>query len=173
MEEELFPAKRRDGMAGEDADSIEEERRLAYVGMTRARQHLYLTSAKMRRIFGVTHVRQPSRFIEELPPDGVRHTDHAPRAVEGSAQGFRRVNPAWDEYGDSFGDSTGNTFDDLYEAPAKDSYGVGVRVKHPDYGEGSVVKREGQGEGLKLSIRFGSVGVKKFLAKFAPLEVLA
>jgi DNA helicase-2/ATP-dependent DNA helicase PcrA len=171
MEEELFPSKKRDG-SGEDVDSIEEERRLCYVGMTRARQHLYMTTAKMRRVFGVTHVRQPSRFIDEMPAEGVKHIDHAPRAVEGAALGFRRARGDFDDFGGSFGDSS-DSFGGAFEAPATDSFGVGVKVKHPDYGEGAVVKREGWGESLKLSIRFNSVGVKKFLAKFAPLEVLA
>lgn len=171
MEEEMFPSQRRDG-AGEDSDSIEEERRLCYVGMTRARHQLYMTTAKMRRVFGVTHVRSPSRFLDELPPDGVKHTDHAPHAIEGMALGFRGRNAKWSEFGDSFGDG-GDAFGGMFESAADDPYGVGVRVKHPDYGSGAVVKREGQGEGLKVSIRFDSVGVKKFLAKFAPLEVVA
>jgi len=178
LEEELFPSIRGDAFAA-DPDEIEEERRLCYVGMTRAREKLFLTAAHMRRVFGLRKVRRQSRFISELPQNEILIDDHAPdRAAR------------FGDYNSDFSDTTYNGFDSFggassrsYAAPKSDDFAeffessgeddgfeVGVKVKHPDYGEGVVVKRQGARDSLKLSIQFQRVGTKKFLAKYAPLE---
>ncbi len=176
MEEDTFPSRRREESG--DEDSLEEERRLCYVAMTRARQRLFMTSAKMRRVFGVTHVRQASRFLDELPEEGVLVQDHA-RDVAPSpwSAGYQRWRAGGDEsFGDSFGDRSddfGGAFEGGGESAASsDGFAVGAKVRHPDYGDGTVVKREGWSDSLKLSIQFRTSGVKKFLAKYAPLQKL-
>ncbi len=168
LEEELFPSIRGDAFAA-DPDEIEEERRLCYVGMTRARQRLYLTSAHMRRVFGLRKVRRPSRFIAELPQNEIFIEDHAPN-----------LGPRFGHYNSDYQDTAYNGFDsgggrddfaDFFESPSDDDgFDVGAKVKHPDYGEGVVVKRQGARDSLKLSIQFSRAGTKKFLAKYAPLE---
>lgn len=168
MEEELFPSAR-SVAEGEDV-AVEEERRLCYVGMTRAMERLYLTSAQQRRVFGTTHVRRPSRFLAEIPEEHHRIHDHAP---ERPAMGMRRFSLGGgdDDYGFG-GSSTSFDSDFSQEAPPDDGFQTGVKVKHPDFGEGQVVRREGWGEAVKVSVAFERWGTKKFLVKYAPLERL-
>ena len=163
LEEELFPSARSIAEEDSEGSSIEEERRLCYVGMTRARERLYMSSAKVRRVFGITHVRRESRFLAEIPEVELTREDHAPHAMA------RRPNMFDSEFGDSYAPSTNDFFGDAFENE-DDGYGMGVQLKHPDYGVGKVIKREGRGESLKLSIAFERWGTKKFLVKFAPLE---
>lgn len=163
MEEELFPSARSIAEDGGEGASVEEERRLCYVGMTRARERLYMTSAKQRRVFGVTHIRRPSRFLDEIPETEMKLEDHAPHAMA------RRSNMFDSEFGDAFAPSGGDDFGSAFEEES-DDFKMGVQVKHPDYGIGKVVRREGRGESLKLSVSFDRWGTKKFILKFAPLE---
>ncbi len=174
LEEGLFPSIRMED-AGNDSENIEEERRLCYVGMTRARKKLILSLARMRRVFGVTQVRRASRFIDELPVGEVVIQDHAPRA---SVYKPWQQRAAAQEFGDDDWAPPGaskSSFDEYFGDPADgagdadDPLGVGKLVNHPDYGTGTVVRREGQREGLKVSVRFERAGVKKFVARFAPL----
>ena len=174
MEEELFPHIKPDVYGETDKDGLEEERRLAYVAITRARQRLYLLTARTRRVFGVSQMRAPSRFLEELPKEEILVRDHAPRMVRPS------FNRSRDDFGSDFGhgsfesgfgDSSPDPFGGAYEKP--DGYTVGVVVSHPDFGHGTIVAREGQSEGLKVTVRFEKVGTKKFVVKYAPLEVVS
>ena len=183
LEEELFPSIRGDSFAA-DPDEIEEERRLCYVGMTRARKKLFLTSAHVRRVFGLRKIRRLSRFVSELPQEEIILEDHSPS-----------MQPKMGLYNSDYQDTTYNGFDshgaggshsssdqtysapraddfaEFFESPEeKDGFDVGIKVKHPDYGEGVVVARQGARDTLKLSIKFARVGTKKFLAKYAPLE---
>ncbi|MBS1984263.1 MAG: UvrD-helicase domain-containing protein [Bdellovibrionales bacterium] len=164
LEEELFPSAR-SIQADADGMSVEEERRLCYVGMTRARERLYMTWAKIRRVFGITHVRSASRFLKEIPEAEVRTEDHAPHAFA------RRANMFDNDFGDSFVDA-GSSFGGAFEQEEADGFEMGSKVSHPDFGEGKIVRREGRGEGLKVSVAFDRWGTKKFLVKFAPLERL-
>lgn len=169
LEEELFPSIRGDAFAA-DPDEIEEERRLCYVGMTRAERELYLTSAHVRRVFGVRKIRRLSRFVDELPQEEVVITDHQPSRVSSGGGFSGRGN--FDDYG--YEAPGGDDFAEFFEdSSAKDDqFSVGVKVKHPDYGQGVVIARQGNSDDLKLSIRFDQSGTKKFKAKYAPLEVL-
>jgi DNA helicase-2/ATP-dependent DNA helicase PcrA len=185
LEEELFPSLRGGSLEGLNEEEVEEERRLCYVGMTRAEERLFLTRAHVRRVFGAKKIRQPSRFLGELPKDEIMVTDHAPRTLTSNwafrADGQRTAR----EEGDS-GWSKSSGFEDYFETgspalgnespvgiqPTVDGFNVGTRVRHPDYGDGLVMKREGNKDQLKLTIRFQRSGMKKFLAKYAPLQKL-
>jgi len=157
MEENLFPHAR----SLEALDELEEERRLCYVGMTRARERLILTRAISRRVFGRSQFNEPSCFLEEIPSHLLR--DLSPRIVtrpKGSPRSSRSQ-PSPDERG-----SEGN-----FEEPSSmGSFGLGRRVHHPEYGIGTIIGAEGSGESLKLTVSFSVYGSKKFLAKYAPLE---
>jgi DNA helicase-2/ATP-dependent DNA helicase PcrA len=196
LEEELFPSIKGDVFSDKNDDDVEEERRLCYVGMTRARERLWLSSAHVRRVYGQQKVRRPSRFLAELPDGEVLVKDHAPvvrsynfgsgsgsswGSSGGGAGGWgnapKAQSGAWDDYYDAPTSSTASKALDAAlgfegEDRPDDSYRVGVTVKHPDYGVGRIIKREGNRDGLKLSIQFQKAGTKKFLAKYAPLEVV-
>ncbi len=183
LEEELFPSIRGDAFEP-DPDDIEEERRLCYVGMTRARKRLFLTSAHVRRVFGISKVRRLSRFVGELPQDEILLRDHAPSFERRNAYNPDSYDSSYDGFEMTRGTSSFASaksappsskkagFDEFFDAGPSDDDGfaVGTKVRHPDYGTGVVVGRQGARDSLKLSIKFSNVGTKKFLAKFAPLE---
>lgn len=170
-EENLFPSQRGEELENSD---LEEERRLAYVGMTRARQKLWLTHAKMRRVWGQEQMNLPSRFLKEIPKELTQFSTAVLSAAEPSRFTAK--------YG-SFGASSKKSYDDEYqnfpsyddeysqEAPAAGGvYSKGQRVRHPTFGVGSVFDTEGSGENLKISILFQDNTIKKFVAKYARLE---
>ncbi len=184
LEEELFPSLRGGSLEGLDDEEVEEERRLCYVGMTRAEEQLFLTRAHFRRVFGLKKVRMASRFLNELPADEIQVTDHAPKTITSSwaYQGQEAKIRERDGFDQGWAKSDG--FDEYFDAGssmaaspaalqgAADGFEIGVRVRHPDYGDGVVVRREGNKDQLKLSVQFQATGTKKFLAKYAPLERL-
>jgi DNA helicase-2/ATP-dependent DNA helicase PcrA len=170
MEEGLFPHSR----SSEDLEEIEEERRLCYVGMTRAQSQLILTSAARRRVFGEYQGTQPSRFIDEIPNELVErfaptytspyqstfahgHYEFRtnPYGRKGRGGRFRETEPAY-----------------AYEEEDQSSTGLalGMRVRHAQFGVGTIVGIEEHNDDLKITVRFNSVGVKKLLAKYAKLE---
>jgi DNA helicase-2/ATP-dependent DNA helicase PcrA len=174
VEENLFPSAR---SAGEDGENdIQEERRLAYVGMTRARQKLWLTYAKMRRVWGQEQFNPPSRFIKEIPIKLIE--------FKSAAEGLRFVN----QYGSgSFSGKTSafdrnkprtESFDDRQDFPnyeeesstSSNQYHKGMRVRHPTFGAGTIYATEGTGENFKVSVMFTDNTVKKFVVKYARLE---
>jgi DNA helicase-2/ATP-dependent DNA helicase PcrA len=195
LEEELFPHVKADNYGAFDKESIEEERRLCYVAMTRARKHLYLTHSQTRRVFGVSHVRRPSRFLSEVPGQHIQFQSHGgqqrkPWALRSNYDEFSQVSSdsGWDSYYQD--DESSKAPPAGQSAPsniipfgtsavrqtataADDSFGVGKRVRHPDYGQGTVTKREGQHDSLKVTVQFPRFGAKKFVVKFAPLEPLS
>ncbi|KAB2331654.1 DNA helicase PcrA [Bacillus mesophilum] len=160
MEEGVFPHSR----SLMDETEMEEERRLAYVGITRAEQELYITNAQMRTLFGRTNMNPPSRFIKEIPEDlldGIQPPMQGKRGAspfqDSPRQTMRRnavVRPAAAATG---GDSL--------------SWSVGDKAVHGKWGTGTVVSVKGSGEGTELDIAFPSpVGIKRLLAKFAPIQ---
>ncbi len=161
LEEGLFPI----GDSAFDQDELEEERRLAYVAFTRAKQKLYLTCAASRRIFGTPRMNIPSRFIEEA---GIKTVAVPQTSLDSS---FSQVS----EYGDDFNQD--NEYRPVVvpaEGPTMRLIKVGQMVEHPDWGKGRVEASEGSGQGTKLTVRFFETGsVKKLLMKYAPLKVVS
>ncbi len=194
LEEGLFPHSR----SNESDDELEEERRLCYVGMTRARQKLFLTSANRRRVFGEYRGTEPSRFLDEIPPALTRAADTGGSAYQSSffgggardSYGRRRFDddggPAWarggrgnEGYGRSPRGGSGGVRDSQVDTPPPFAYEdedqsgglrLGQRVRHAQFGVGTILGMEGDGDDLKLMVRFASVGTKRLLAKFARLE---
>src|SRR4051794_1019043 len=169
MEEGLFPHSR----SSEDEDELEEERRLFYVGMTRAESRLFLTSAARRRVFGEYQSTEPSRFLDEVPAELVDRITPAYSAHQGNfahAHYEFRTNP----YGRG---GRGPRFKEdspkyHYEDEDQSATGVrvGMRVKHAQFGVGVVLAVEEHTDDFKITVRFNSVGTKKLLARFAKLE---
>lgn len=173
LEEGVFPHSR---SLMEEAE-MEEERRLAYVGITRAEQTLFLTNAQMRTLFGRTNMNPASRFISEIPED----------LLEG-VEPEKKMNTPFGSGGRSFGSSGFGSSSGSFgkqAAPRKPvmrpvsassggeeiGWKVGDKAEHGKWGTGTVVSVKGQGEGTELDIAFPSpVGVKRLLAKFAPIK---
>lgn len=165
MENGLFPHSR----SFDEPVQMEEERRLCYVGMTRAEQRLFLTSAARRRIYGMEQNHTPSLFLLDVPPAciqdyssqpvlaGTRQPWGAPPPPAASSSRPSQASPAT---------STRST------PPLVTAYAVGSQVLHQQFGRGVVQKREGEGEQLKLTVLFRDHGSKKLLAKYAPLQPL-
>jgi DNA helicase-2/ATP-dependent DNA helicase PcrA len=175
LEEGLFPHSR----SGEDEEEIEEERRLCYVGITRAERKLVLTSAARRRVFGEYQATEPSRFLEEIPSellDRIAPTFSSPYQSSFGHQHYEfRTNP-YGRGGRGRGGG-GRTREEstpfAYEHEDQSAGGAvrpGMRVRHAQFGVGSVIAVEDHADDVKVTVRFNSVGVKKLLAKFAKLE---
>ncbi len=169
LEEGLFPHSR----SAEDDDELEEERRLCYVGMTRARRQLVLTGAARRRVFGEYQSCEPSRFLDEIPATLMERITPAPSPRYDSAFAHShyefRTNP-YGRKGSSRPKEREATY--AYENEDQSSTGVrpGMRVRHAQFGVGSVIAVEEHNDDMKITVRFVSVGVKKLLAKYAKLE---
>jgi DNA helicase-2/ATP-dependent DNA helicase PcrA len=154
LEEGLIPHAR---SLQSDA-GLEEERRLCYVGMTRARERLFLTFAQSRQVFGQRKLSEPSRFLGEIPREGLTLTSDA-RGFEPAYVPRRR--PA----------STPRP--DL-PPPVPANLGElrpGARVRHPMFGVGTVVRADGAGDDLKLTVSFPGLGAKRLVARFAGLQL--
>lgn len=171
MEEGLFPHAR----SVEDEDDVEEERRICYVCITRARERLILTGASRRRVFGEYQATTPSRFIDELPPELVKRIEPVAQAPRWQQSGYELRNPYANR------SSAGaprfkarppaeKTYS--YESEDQSQSGMrnGMRVKHRQFGTGTVIDIEEHGDDWKVTVRFPTVGVKKLLARFAGLE---
>jgi DNA helicase-2/ATP-dependent DNA helicase PcrA len=172
LEEGLFPHSR----SADDEEELEEERRLCYVGMTRAQTQLVLTSAARRRVFGEYQSTEPSRFLDEIPAELV---DKIAPAYSSPYQGTFshshyefRTNP----YGRKGGRGGGRSREEApaynYENEDQSMFGVrpGMRVRHAQFGVGNVISVEEHNDDQKITVRFNAVGVKKLLAKYAKLE---
>ncbi|MCP3868137.1 MAG: DNA helicase II [Gammaproteobacteria bacterium] len=137
LEEGLFPHS----MSSEDPVRLEEERRLCYVGMTRAMKQLYLCYAESRRLHGRDHYPLPSRFLKEIPTDLTRDVRARPQIARPlSTPG------SWGEPEQHFG------------------FSLGQRVHHESFGEGVVMHLEGQGSGTVVQVNFERVGTKRLMA---------
>jgi len=160
LEDGLFPLARAAGEPG----GVEEERRLCYVGLTRAREKLYLSWARTRYRSGRLELSEPSRFLEALPPAVVQERSTTPtwdRALRGSADRARRAARAplavdWE-------------VEASQDAPR---YVAGERVRHRKFGGGVVRAVSGAGRDLKVTVEFDDqeVGMKQLLVAYAGLE---
>ncbi|MBI3017377.1 MAG: UvrD-helicase domain-containing protein [Deltaproteobacteria bacterium] len=157
LEEGLFPHALRD----EAFEDIEEERRLCYVGMTRAKENLYLTYAASRRVHGQPQYNLSSRFLNEIPSQYVSLLDLRQRTRRHSERSEESPLLQDDIYADDFNQ-------DVAEA----LFSPGMRLRHPSFGVGVVCRIEGQEENTKLTIKFDNGAIKKFLAAQTPLERL-
>jgi DNA helicase-2/ATP-dependent DNA helicase PcrA len=163
MEENVFPHSRSRG----NDDEVEEERRLCYVALTRARERLLLSRAMSRLQAGVPMTNMPSRFLEEIPTELVDET--------GSRAGV-----AWDASGSSAARAARGRPPAAAPAPRRpsdmpaeaDGFSIGARVAHPMFGRGQVLDREGSGKNLKLTIQFSGYGTKRILPAYTQLEVV-
>jgi DNA helicase-2/ATP-dependent DNA helicase PcrA len=161
LEEGLLPHSR--SLAS--PEGLEEERRLCYVGMTRAMERLHLSWARSRAVFGQRRLTQPSRFLEEVEAVGLERSGGLFGSRSPGRAGGRPVppQPAWATPAAA-----------TLPAPAAgglDALGPGVRVRHPLFGVGTVLRREGNGDDLKVTVSFPGVGAKKLVARFAGLEL--
>ena len=165
LEEGLFPHAR----SVDDEAELEEERRLCYVGITRAESKLFLTSAARRRNFGEYQAMEQSRFLEEIPPELIdwvpsRFVDIG-AAASGSARSGRH-NGSWRQP-----DVNPKPFtyeDEDQSAPS--GLKLGMRVRHAQFGTGTILSIEVLGDDAKVVVRFAAVGQKTLRAKYAKLE---
>ena len=156
MEEGLFPHK----MSMDNIAGLEEERRLCYVGITRARTKLYMSHAESRRMHGEVNLCRPSRFINEIPNellDEIRMKSSVSRPSFGNTRIGSRVSSKL----------SGNI-----EVPETD-LSLGQRVVHGKFGEGVILNYEGQGPNARVQVNFDAVGSKWLVLSYAKLEVLA
>jgi DNA helicase-2/ATP-dependent DNA helicase PcrA len=164
LEDGVFPHLRALG----EPDELEEERRLCYVGITRARERLYLSHAWCRSLFGSTLYNPPSRFLNEIP-------EQLMARVEGKKQ--QRQRPARDRIVDGAlraGGARGYQRPTAAPArPAPPALSVGDDVVHGKWGEGVVLDMEGAGDDVEVVVRFPSVGEKRLLLAWAPLKKAA
>ncbi|HCR00359.1 MAG TPA: ATP-dependent DNA helicase PcrA, partial [Acidobacteria bacterium] len=169
MEDGLFPHAR----ATADDDELEEERRLCYVGMTRAESTLVLTSAARRRVFGEYQSTEPSRFFDEIPAELVTVIEptYGP-ALFGASAGGRRGQWRHRSQPTQSLDSPPFAYDEADEDQSAAGISRGARVRHPTFGTGTVVNVETLSGDVKLTVRFNLVGEKKLLARYAKLERL-
>ena len=194
MEEGIFPGYKSIG----EQKELEEERRLCYVGITRAKQHLFLTCARQRTIFGSTSCNQVSRFLKEIPEELLDGYEDALSDKREKSYGDYRFE--W-KYGGGYNksESTINSYkvnntEDFGKKPEfafrsaesflsglnkkKTSdmdlsiYKAGKRVYHKKFGEGNINYVEAEGDDLKVDITFDKVGHKRLMAKYAGLEII-
>jgi DNA helicase-2/ATP-dependent DNA helicase PcrA len=171
LEEGLFPHSR----SRDDEAELEEERRLCYVGITRARKQLVLTSAARRRVFGEYQNTEPSRFIDEIPADLIER-DEAPassRASSGTNWSYR-PNPYARRYSpkDRDTDTEKVATQNFHYEEEDQTPGLrpGARVNHAQFGPGTVVSVEDLEDDQKLVVKFVSVGTKTLRARYAKLQ---
>ncbi|WP_026179887.1 DNA helicase II [Hahella ganghwensis] len=154
MEEELFPH----AMALEEAGRLEEERRLCYVGITRAMEKLVMTFAESRRLYGQDKYHSISRFVREIPPELLREVRL--RSVISKPL-------FWDRQpGGAYG--SGSSGSDSEQA----QFALGQRVRHERYGDGVVLNYEGQGPHARIQVNFDDEGSKWLILSYAKLQTL-
>lgn len=162
MEEGLFPHK----MSLEEQGRLEEERRLCYVGLTRAKQKLYLTYAESRRLYGREDYHRPSRFISEIPEKylaEVRLKSKVSRPVTNSK--YRNTELA--KYRDPEFDFNRDFNQDIhFDNDCNSRFNIGDIVTHPKFGEGVVLAREGSGDNARINVKFSRADPKWLIASF-------
>ncbi len=156
-------------------EEIEEERRLLYVGMTRARKRLTLTFARQRMLYGEIRPRSSSRFVEELPADVARIEDafaYAPTLFSGGErdeEAFQWQGPSHPRTSSRQPPPVSVAKRRVWVPGTLSGFARGSRVRHPTYGAGIVLQQEGSGEEARLTVFFDRAGKKKFVARFANL----
>jgi DNA helicase-2/ATP-dependent DNA helicase PcrA len=179
MEEGLLPHYRR----GDEIEDLEEERRLCYVGITRAKERVFLSRAEKRSTFGVGRANLSSRFLEELPVELIQFEEKKGRIENLFSQETQRK----DDYPQSevmvddlsqeipFPEGGGVVLSPVDETRPWEGFftlKIGMRVRHPKFGEGRVRSIEGIHEGQKATIVFQTAGSKRLKVRYAHLEIL-
>jgi DNA helicase-2/ATP-dependent DNA helicase PcrA len=144
LEDGLFPHQR----TMQDPGGLEEERRLCYVGMTRAMRELYVTYAEQRRLYGTDNFSLPSRFVSEIPQE---HVEEIRPQIQMTRPVFRAART---------------------DEPAPGGMRLGQRVRHGKFGEGVVLNCEGQGSQARVQVNFEHVGTKWLVLGYAHLELM-
>ena len=189
MEEGIFPGYKSIG----EPKELEEERRLCYVGITRAKQHLFISCAKQRTIFGSTSCNQVSRFVKEIPKELLDGYEEA--LAETNTRSYEDYQYEW-KYGNNskvtsykssdvssvkpktqFAFKSAESFLNNLNKKSDTSvdisiYRAGQRVYHKKFGEGKINYVEAEGDDAKVDITFDKAGHKRLMAKYAGLEVL-
>lgn len=167
LEEGLFPL----GRAAQDEDLLEEERRLAYVGITRAEKKLYLTNAFSRMLYGKTQANQPSRFIDEISDDLIEKAYPAGSAATqpGLSSKFLRATSTTYQ-GRPVQASAVQKTESGASGAGEVSWQAGDKVQHKKWGIGTVVAVTGSAEDQELKVAFPEDGIKQLLAAFAPIK---
>lgn len=155
MEDGIFPHSRTLG----EKDEVEEERRLAYVGLTRARKYLYISRAQYRSTWGAPNYNPPSRFLDEIPEDVIEWRNDSSTSVSASLIKRSRVATAPPPR------ATGKKISAI-------ELSIGERVSHDTFGVGTVVSVAGEGDKAEATIKFGQYGEKRLLLRYAPVEKL-
>ncbi len=194
MEDGLFPSKR----SIDEDESVEEERRLCYVGITRAKEQLFLTNASKRTLYGSTTFTMPSRFLDEIPQElfddssidninlrkrkSESYLNKEYADVEGilarTGGKFSAIEPKAKSSGfglsvDSFLKNINISGNKVAAASSNNNkYDVGMTVKHKKFGVGVITKIEPEGNDFKLDISFQNSGNKRLMAAYTPLEIL-
>ncbi|MBM4341135.1 MAG: DNA helicase PcrA [Deltaproteobacteria bacterium] len=172
MEEGLLPHYRK----GEEAEDLEEERRLCYVGITRAKKKLYLSRAEERSTFGVGRANLPSRFLDELPYELMQMEERERRRDSLFSQETHWLddfNQSGNEMDFPMQESRFSEKQDIVISP--DGFyplRTGMRVRHPQFGDGRVKSIEGMNENQKATIVFRTEGPKRLKVRYANLEIL-
>ena len=155
MEEGVFPRN------GDDEEEMEEERRLCYVGITRAKDELYLTSCAVRRMYGHIEYMKASPFLLEMGTEGVKAIGHLPSSYRQS--GF---------HGGDYGER-GLSHPDVESDPIKRKYSRGTRIFHDDYGYGIIANTMTNDEGeYAITVSFENSGIKRFLPKYQESQLM-
>ncbi|HEO2033992.1 TPA: DNA helicase PcrA [Streptococcus agalactiae] len=178
MEEGVFPLSR----AIEDADELEEERRLAYVGITRAEQILFLTNANTRTLFGKTSYNRPTRFIREIDDELIQYQGLARPVNSSFGVKYSKEQPTQFGQGMSLqqalqarkSNSQPQVTAQLQALNTNNSHGtsweIGDVATHKKWGDGTVLEVSGSGKTQELKINFPGIGLKKLLASVAPIS---
>ena len=157
IEENLLPHR----SSTNSLQDIEEERRLLYVGITRAQEDLFLVNCESRMSFGRTEYARPSRFLEDIPKEALVEIDVLGREIHASSNQNMITN---------YKDATSST-KTVTSGIAGSPYKGGERVKHPRFGAGTVVGVKGQGAQVEVAVQFETVGLKHLLVRYARLQI--
>ncbi len=176
MEDGLFPSSM--AIFSDDRADLEEERRLAYVGITRAKERLVLTGSRRRMVNGETRFAKVSRFVDEIPPELIEKEQK--NTYERRNEHAKPTEPSWKQRQGQLGVSKfgmkstpavpafGKAF--TVEKAGSLDYGQGDRVRHIKFGEGTVVSVQDGGRDFEVKVNFDKVGEKKMFASFAKLQ---
>lgn len=147
-----------------EESELEEERRLAYVGITRAEESLYLTNAFSRTLYGRTQYNRPSRFVEEIDQELLDIQGMRPTPKKSTPFASKAATPIYKQPATTVVSSKATT------GGESNDWKAGDKVKHKKWGAGTVVRVSGTAKDLELDVAFPSQGVKRLLAAFAPIE---